>query len=111
MFHSRIDALPFRGFSHRFVGADCGGVNACAYLVNAPPGRGPVLHKHPYDKIAFVQAGAARWTIDGRELLVSAGEVLVVKAGEAHKFVSVGETPLQQIDVHLGPRFEQEDLE
>ena len=65
MFRTKVADLPFRGTSHRFVGEDCGGVNACAYLVNAPPGRGPVLHRHPYDKIAFVQGGAARWTVDG----------------------------------------------
>ena len=111
MFRTKVADLPFRGTSHRFVGEDCGGVDACAYLVNAPPGRGPVLHRHPYDKIAFVQGGAARWTVDGKEFVVEAGEILVVKAGEAHKFVSVGDGPLVQLDIHLGSRFEQEDLE
>lgn len=111
MFHTRIADLPFRGFSHRFVGADHGHVNACAYIVNAPPGRGPVLHRHPYDKIAFVQSGRALWKVEGVEFEVGAGELLVVKAGESHKFTNVGDAPLVQIDVHLGPRFEQENLE
>lgn len=111
MHRTTIQALPFSGMSHQFVGADHGDVAACAYLVNAPPGRGPRLHRHPYDKIAFVQAGCARWTVNGEEFEVGAGEILVVKAGEPHKFRSIGETPLVQIDVHLGPRFEQEDLE
>ena len=39
------------------------------------------------------------------------GDILVVKAGERHKFVAVGDEPLVQIDVHLGPRFAQENLE
>jgi mannose-6-phosphate isomerase-like protein (cupin superfamily) len=34
-----------------------------------------------------------------------------VKAGEAHKFKNVGTVPLVQFDVHLGKRFEQENLE
>jgi mannose-6-phosphate isomerase-like protein (cupin superfamily) len=111
MHRTKVEELPFRGFSHRFVGADNGDVNACAYFVNAPPGKGPPLHRHPYDKIAFTQSGRARWIVDGKEFEVGVGEILVVKAGEAHKFVNVGHTPLVQIDVHLGPRFEQENLE
>jgi mannose-6-phosphate isomerase-like protein (cupin superfamily) len=35
----------------------------------------------------------------------------VVKAGEAHTFVNVGDVPLVQVDIHLGPRFVQENLE
>ena len=106
-----ITALPFRGFSHRLVGADNGDVNACMYFVNAPPGKGPVLHRHPYDKIAVVHSGSARWTVEGKEFDVGPGEVLVVKAGEAHKFTNVGTEPLVQFDVHLGKQFEQENLE
>lgn len=111
MFRTKVEDLPFAGMSHRFVGADHGDVAACMYLVNAPPGRGPVLHRHPYDKIAVVQSGRARWTVEGQEFEVGAGEILVVKAGEAHKFRSVGEEPLVQFDVHLAREFVQEDLE
>ena len=111
MFRSKVADLPFRGFSHRFVGEDNGDVGACAYFVNAPPGKGPVLHRHPYDKIAFCQSGRARWTVEGQEFEIGAGEILVVKAGEAHKFTNIGDEPLIQIDVHLGKHFEQENLE
>jgi len=110
MFRTKVSNLPFRGFSHRFVGADHD-VNACSYFVNAPPGKGPVLHRHPYDKIAIVQSGRALWTVEGQEFEVGAGEMLVVKAGEAHKFRNVGEDTLVQFDVHLGREFQQEDLE
>jgi mannose-6-phosphate isomerase-like protein (cupin superfamily) len=111
MFRTKVQDLPFRGMSHQFVGAENGDVAACAYLVNAPPGRGPVLHRHPYDEIAFIQAGRALWTVEGTEFEAGAGEILVVKAGEAHKFRSIGDAPLVQLDVHLGPQFEQENLE
>jgi quercetin dioxygenase-like cupin family protein len=103
--------LPFLGMSHQFVGAEHNDVAISAYLVNAPPGRGPVRHRHPYDKVVFVREGRARWTVDGQDHEVSAGDILVVKAGEIHSFVSVGEVPLVQLDVHLGPRFVQENLE
>ena len=31
-------------------------------------------------------------------------------AGEIHRFKAVGESPLIQVDVHLSPRFIQENL-
>jgi hypothetical protein len=33
-----------------------------------------------------------------------------VKAGEIHSFKAVGDSPLVQLDVHLNPRFIQENL-
>ena len=111
MHHVRQDQLPFQGMSHQFVGADNGAVGISAYFVNAPPGRGPRLHRHPYDKVVFVQEGRARWTINGQERDVGPGDILVVKAGEIHTFVNIGDAPLKQLDIHLGSRFLQENLE
>lgn len=111
MYRTRQQDLPFIGLSHNFVGADNGDVGISAFLVNAPPGRGPVLHRHPYDKVAFIQRGRARWTVNGETFEAGPGDILVVKAGEAHRFKSVGDEPLVQIDIHLGPRFVQENLE
>ncbi len=111
MYRIRQQDLPFRGLSHEFVGAERGDTGVSAYLVNAPPGRGPVLHRHPYDKVAFIREGRALWTVEGQEFEAGAGEILVVKAGEAHKFRCIGDVNLVQIDVHLGPRFVQENLE
>jgi mannose-6-phosphate isomerase-like protein (cupin superfamily) len=102
--------LPFRGMSRRFVGAEQGNVGISAYLVSAPPGRGPVLHRHPYDEVAFIRAGRGRWTVDGVEREAGPGDILVVKAGEVHSFINIGEEPLIQVDIHLGPHFVQEDL-
>lgn len=103
--------LPFQGMSHQFVGADNGEVGVSAYFVNAPPGRGPKRHWHPYDKVVFVQAGRARWTVNDQEHEAGPGDILVVKAGEIHTFVNVGDVPLLQLDVHLSSHFVQEDLE
>ena len=41
---------------------------------------------------------------------VGAGDILVIKAGEVHSFRCIGEEPLVQLDVHLSPRFVQENL-
>jgi mannose-6-phosphate isomerase-like protein (cupin superfamily) len=39
-----------------------------------------------------------------------AGDILVIKAGEVHSFRCIGDAPLVQVDVHLSPRFVQENL-
>jgi quercetin dioxygenase-like cupin family protein len=105
------EALPFVGMSHQFVGADQGDVAVSVYLVNAPPGRGPKAHRHPYDEIAFIREGRGLWTVNGESREATAGDILVVKAGEIHSFTNIGEGPLVQLDIHLSPRFIQENLE
>jgi quercetin dioxygenase-like cupin family protein len=110
MYRIRVEELKKVGMSRVFVGAERGDVGVSAYLVSAPPGKGPPPHTHPYDKVAFVQSGRARWTVNGEALEVGAGEILVVKAGEVHNFTSVGEVDLVQLDVHLSPRFIQENV-
>ena len=107
----REEELPFVGMSHQFIGAEHGDVGISIYFVRAEPGRGPRRHRHPYDKVVLVREGRASWTVDGREIEVGPGEILVVKAGEIHTFVSIGDVPLVQSDIHLAPRFEQEDLD
>ena len=107
----RQEQLPFQGMSHQFVGADNGEVGISMYFVNAPRGRGPVRHRHPYDKVVVVREGRARWTVDGQDHEIGPGDILVVKAGEIHTFVSIGDVPLLQLDIHLGSRFQQENLE
>ena len=100
MHRVRQQDLPFQGNSHHFVGADHG-VNVSVFLLSALPGRGPGPHRHPYDEIQFVREGRGLWTVNGEEFEAGAGDILVIKAGDA---------PLVQVDVHLGPRFVQENL-
>jgi len=111
MYLVRQEQLPFQGMSHQFVGADNADVGISAYFVNAPPGRGPRRHRHPYDKVVFVREGRARWTVNGEDHEAGPGDILVVRAGEIHSFVNIGDVPLIQLDIHLNPRFVQEDLD
>lgn len=110
MYRTRQDDLPFKGLSHDFVGADNGDVNISVYLLRAPPGRGPGPHRHPYDEVQFVREGRAAYVVNGVEFEAGAGDILVIKAGEVHSFRAIGDTPLVQLDVHLSPRFIQENL-
>ena len=102
--------LPHAGSSHHFVGADQGDVGVSAFLFNGGPGRGPGPHRHPYDEIQFIQSGRGRWKVEGVEFEAGGGDVLVIKAGEVHEFKCIGDEPLVQVDVHLSPRFIQENL-
>ena len=110
MHRVRQEALPFRGSSHQFVGADQGDVGVSVFLFHGEPGRGPGPHRHPYDEIQFIQAGRGRWTVEGETFEAGAGDILVIKAGEVHSFTAIGDEPLVQLDVHLSPTFIQEKL-
>ena len=110
MHHIRRADLPLRGSSHNFVGADNGDVNVSVFLFNGQPGSGPGPHRHPYDEIQFIQSGRGRWNVNGEEFEGGAGDIFVIKAGEIHSFKNIGDEPLVQLDIHLSPRFIQENL-
>jgi quercetin dioxygenase-like cupin family protein len=110
MHHVRREDLPLKGSSHNFVGADNGDVNVSVFLFNGQPGSGPGPHRHPYDEIQFIQSGRGRWNVNGEEFEGSAGDIFVIKAGEIHSLKNIGDEPLVQLDIHLSPRFIQENL-
>ena len=110
MYRIREQDLPFRGSSFDFVGADHADVGVSVFLFRGKPGAGPGPHRHPYDEIQFIQEGRGRWVVNGEEFEAGAGDILVIKAGEVHGFKNIGDGPLVQLDVHLSPRFIQEDL-
>jgi len=103
--------LPFVGMSHEFVGMDHGGVGISFFVVIGQPGQGPRLHRHDYDEIVYVIEGRSKWTVGDQEREASAGDVLIVRAGEPHKFINSGDGPLRQLDIHLNPTFETVWLE
>jgi len=110
MHHVRQQDLPFVASSHQFVGASQGDVNVSVFLLSALPGNGPGPHRHPYDEIQFVREGRGLWTVSGNAFEGGAGDIFVIKAGEIHSFKCIGDSPLVQVDVHLSPRFIQENL-
>lgn len=105
------DQLRVVGTSHEFEGFEHGDVGICFILVNGKPGTGPRLHRHPYAEVFVIQEGEATFTVDGKTLAASAGQVVVVQPGEAHTFVNTGDGPLKQIDIHASERFITEWLE
>ncbi len=103
--------LPKSNFSRELLGDDHGGVPASVIFVEAAPGRGPSLHKHPYAELFFVLEGEGTFSDGTDSRVVGAGEVVIVPPEQPHAFVSSGEGPLRQIDVHLSGRFVTDWLE
>jgi mannose-6-phosphate isomerase-like protein (cupin superfamily) len=110
MYRVKRDDLPWSEIAHELVGAEHG-LEITILFVDAPPGRGPRLHRHPYAEIFIVQEGEARFTVGEEELDVSAGDVVVAEPHEPHAFVNTGTTPLRQVDIHLSPSFSTEWLD
>jgi len=80
-------------------------------LVDAPPGGGSKLHRHPYEEVFIVQEGTATFTAGAETVELKGGQVVVVPAGVAHKFVNSGEERPRQVDIHASDRFITEWLE
>ena len=104
-----LQDLPWSNIAREMVGADHD-IGVCLIFVDAEPGRGPSLHRHPYAEVLIVQEGEATMTDGAAERVVRAGDVVVIPAGEPHAFVNSGAGPLRQIDIHLNPRFDTEWL-
>jgi quercetin dioxygenase-like cupin family protein len=106
----RQEELPLSDIARELVGDDHGGVGVCVIFVDAPPGGGPDLHKHPYEEIFIVQEGEATFIAGGEEQHARAGDIVIVPADTPHAFTNSGDGPLRQIDIHVSPRFSTEWL-
>ena len=58
----RIEQLPWSSIAHELVGAEHG-LPVTILFVDAPPGRGPSLHRHPYAELFIVQEGEVTFTL------------------------------------------------
>ena len=102
--------LPKDIITRDLVGEKFGGVGVCVLFVDAGPGEGPKLHRHPYVELLIVLEGTATFDDGAARRIVEAGEIAIVDAGQPHAFVNSGAGRLRQIDIHVSPRFETEWL-
>jgi mannose-6-phosphate isomerase-like protein (cupin superfamily) len=105
----RLEDLPFSVIARELVGADHG-VGLCILFVDAQPGQGPGLHKHPYEEVFIVQEGQGTFTVGDEELELRAGDIAIVPPDTPHRFVNSGDGPLRQIDIHVSASFSTEWL-
>jgi mannose-6-phosphate isomerase-like protein (cupin superfamily) len=104
------DQLPFSVIAHEFIGEDHGGVGICFLMVEAPPGKGPRLHTHPYEEILIIEEGRGTFTLGDEELELGAGQIVIIPPNQPHAFTNTGDGPLRQLDIHVSPRFVTEWL-
>jgi mannose-6-phosphate isomerase-like protein (cupin superfamily) len=94
----------FEGYLH-------GGGDFSFLWVEMKPGRGPKLHRHPYEETFIVLGGRPLFTVGAETLEAQPGQIIIVPADTPHKFLNIGEEPLRQIDIHASKRFITEWLE
>ena len=104
------DQLPLSNIARELVGADHGDVGICIIFVDAPPGSGPSLHKHPYEEVFITLEGQATFVADDEEVKVGPGDVVILPADTPHAFTNSGEGRLRQIDIHVSPSFKTDWL-
>ena len=100
-----LSELPFSRIARELQGEEHGGVGASLIFVDAPPGRGPSLHKHPYTELFVMQEGEAIVTAGDEQRKVGPGDIVIIPPNTPHSFVNSGEGNLRQLDIHLNARF------
>lgn len=98
------------GTGFEATGADIG-AQVSVIAVDAAPGGGPGLHRHPYEEVFVVLEGEATFILGDGQQVAHAGDVVVAAAGVPHAFTNTGAGRLRQVDVHVSPRFETEWLD
>lgn len=78
------------------------------FWVNAPPGSGPELHRHPYTETWVVLQGEARIDAGDEQLRAHAGQIVTVPAETAHRFRNGGTGDLEMVCIHASPTIIQE---
>ncbi|HEV2237828.1 MAG TPA: cupin domain-containing protein [Ktedonobacterales bacterium] len=105
------DDLEQDTMSADFQGYRYGDTPVSFIWVDAPPGAGPRLHRHPYVEVFIVLEGSVTFTVGNDQVAGAAGQVVVVPPNTPHKFINSGTGPLRQIDIHASDHFITEWLE
>jgi mannose-6-phosphate isomerase-like protein (cupin superfamily) len=100
---SEREGSTIRGADH--------GASISLILDRSAPGHGPRLHRHTYDETWVVQAGSVTFTAGDETHQAGPGDVVVVPAGVAHKFVNDGPGESEMVCIHASPTLSTEWLE
>ena len=105
------DTLPSDANTYEFEGCRHQVAEVSFIWVDMPPGGGVRLHKHPYQEIFIIQDGVAIFTVGPAKLEAHAGQIIIVPADTAHKFMNSGGQRLRQVDIHASQQFITQWLE
>jgi mannose-6-phosphate isomerase-like protein (cupin superfamily) len=87
------------------------GATISLILDNSEPGRGPRLHRHPYDETWIVQEGNVAFQLAEERFHTGPGDIVIAPPGVAHKFRNDGPGPSQLVCIHASPTMVTEWLE
>ena len=68
------------------------GVSAMAGMITLQKGSYVPKHSHVSEQLTYVIEGSLRFLIDGKEIMVNAGEILVIPAWMPHEATAVEHT-------------------
>lgn len=96
------------GFEASFKVAFTAGHAQAAEMTIAPGARegGPDNRHAGADQWLYVVYGRGEATIDGRQLPLEGGTLLVIERGEAHEIRNTGDQPLQTLNFYHPPAYD-----
>ena len=87
------------------------GATISLILDDSEPGRGPRLHRHPYDETWVVQQGNLTFQLGEQQFAVGPGDIVIAPPGAPHKFTNDGPGQSKLVCIHASPTFVTEWLE
>lgn len=87
------------------------GASITLILDHSEPGKGPRLHRHPYDETWVVIEGNVTFEVDGTSQQAGPDDIVIVPPGAAHKFTSNGPGRSNLVCIHASPTTITEWLE
>ena len=71
--------IPNNGSVYTFEGYQYGEVDVSFFLSDTAPGKGPDLHKHPYDEVFVVQEGELTFTVGEDTIKATGGQIVIAR--------------------------------
>ena len=93
----------FRGSDH--------GAGVSFFINHTRPGAKVAPHRHPYPEVFVLHAGEMVFTVDGKDMIATAGQVVVVPAGATHGFRNASGAVVEMLSIHPVAEMETEWLE
>jgi mannose-6-phosphate isomerase-like protein (cupin superfamily) len=66
---------------------------------------GPDNYHEDSDQWLYVVSGSGRATVEGEDVRLEAGDLVVVEAGETHEIENDGDEPLKTVTLYVPPDY------
>jgi quercetin dioxygenase-like cupin family protein len=100
--HTRWDDIPVEAMSSHIGRQFLVGTNTMLARLFLKKGATVPLHHHYHEQISYVLEGVLQFHVDGREIIVRAGEVLCIPPNAPHQAFALEDTV--DLDIFNPPR-------